>query len=38
MGLAAARRAVEEHGGRLFAERSARGGLLIGFVLPVPAR
>jgi len=38
MGLAAARRAVEEHGGRLFAERSSRGGLRIGFVLPVPRR
>lgn len=34
MGLAAARRAVEEHGGRLLAERSALGGLRIGFVLP----
>jgi signal transduction histidine kinase len=38
MGLAAARRAVEEHGGRLFAERSAAGGLRIGFVLPSAAR
>jgi nitrogen-specific signal transduction histidine kinase len=38
MGLAAARRAVEEHGGRLVAERSARGGLRIGFVLPAAAR
>ncbi len=38
MGLAAARRAVEEHGGRLFAERSARGGLRIGFVLPATPR
>jgi len=38
MGLAAARRAVEEHGGRLFAERSARGGLRIGFVLPAAGR
>ena len=38
MGLAAARRAVEEHGGRLFAVRSARGGLRIGFVLPGSAR
>jgi len=38
MGLAAARRAIEEHGGRLFAERSARGGLRIGFVLPVAGR
>jgi signal transduction histidine kinase len=34
MGLAAARRAVEEQGGRLLAERSPRGGLRIGFVLP----
>lgn len=34
MGLAAARRAVEENGGRLIAERSLRGGLRIGFVLP----
>jgi signal transduction histidine kinase len=34
MGLAAARRAVEEHGGRLLAERSPLGGLRIGFVLP----
>jgi signal transduction histidine kinase len=34
MGLAAARRAVEENGGRLLAERSPRGGLRIGFVLP----
>ena len=34
MGLAAARRAVEEHGGRLLAERSPRGGLRIGFFLP----
>ena len=33
MGLAAARRAVEEQGGRLFAERSPRGGLRIGFFL-----
>ena len=38
MGLAAARRAVEEHGGQLFAERSARGGLRIGFVLPAAGR
>ncbi|MDX9733758.1 MAG: ATP-binding protein [Thermoanaerobaculia bacterium] len=38
MGLAAARRAVEEHGGRLFAERSVRGGLRIGFVLPAAGR
>lgn len=38
MGLAAARRAVEEHGGRLFAERSTRGGLRIGFVLPSAGR
>jgi signal transduction histidine kinase len=38
MGLAAARRAVEEHGGSLFAERSARGGLRIGFVLPAAGR
>lgn len=34
MGLAAARRAVEEQGGRLLAERSRLGGLRIGFVLP----
>ncbi len=34
MGLAAARRAVEEHGGSLLAERSPLGGLRIGFVLP----
>lgn len=34
MGLAAARRAVEENGGRLIAERSPLGGLRIGFVLP----
>lgn len=38
MGLAAARRAVEEQGGRLFARRSSRGGLHIGFVLPAAAR
>jgi len=38
MGLAAARRAVEEHDGRLFAERSVRGGLRIGFVLSAPGR
>lgn len=34
MGLAAARRAVEVHGGWLLAERSRLGGLRIGFVLP----
>jgi signal transduction histidine kinase len=38
MGLAAARRAVEEHGGQLLAERSVRGGLRIGFVLPAAGR
>jgi signal transduction histidine kinase len=38
MGLAAARRAVEEHGGRLLAERSGSGGLRIGFVLPAAGR
>ena len=38
MGLAAARRAVEEHGGRLLAGRSPRGGLRIGFVLPAARR
>lgn len=38
MGLAAARRAVEENGGRLFAERSPLGGLRIGFVLPASPR
>ena len=38
MGLAAARRAVEEHGGRLLAERSSRGGLRIGFLLPASGR
>jgi two-component system nitrogen regulation sensor histidine kinase NtrY len=38
MGLAAARRAVEEHGGRLLAERSCRGGLRIGFLLPASGR
>lgn len=38
MGLAAARRAVEEHGGRLLAERSRNGGLRIGFVLPAASR
>lgn len=38
MGLAAARRAVEEQGGRLLAERSARGGLRIGFLLPAARR
>lgn len=38
MGLAAARRAIEEQGGRLFAERSSRKGLRIGFVLPAAGR
>lgn len=38
MGLAAARRAVEENGGRLQAERSPMGGLRIGFVLPATGR
>lgn len=38
MGLAATRRAVEEHAGKLLAERSPLGGLRIGFVLPASGR
>jgi nitrogen fixation/metabolism regulation signal transduction histidine kinase len=34
MGLAAARRAVERHGGLVFAEPGAGGGLKVGFTLP----
>jgi signal transduction histidine kinase len=34
MGLAAVRRAVERHGGRVFAEARPGGGLAIGFFLP----
>ncbi len=34
MGLATVRRAVERHGGAVFAEPSPGGGLTVGFVLP----
>jgi nitrogen-specific signal transduction histidine kinase len=39
MGLAAARRAVERHGGVVFASPAAAGGLRVGFTLPaiIPA-
>ena len=34
MGLATVRRAVERHGGAVFAEASPEGGLVVGFILP----
>lgn len=37
MGLAAARRAVERHGGSVFGEERVGGGLAIGFTLPADA-